>query len=135
VHLVSTATSPPFQHANIRWAGHQTPDGWAGLLREARFLVGLGDPLLGPSAVDAIAAGCMFLNPRYPTPVRDGVFHSQHPYAERHYAKYVCSYKMNDAASLLACVDKALAADLPPFVPPEFTKDAYLARVKAIFAL
>jgi hypothetical protein len=42
---------------------------------------------------------------------------------------------MNDAASLLACVDKALAAELPPFVPPEFTKDAYLARVKAIFAL
>ena len=28
----------------------------------------MGDPLLGPSAIDAIAMGCMFINPLYAKP-------------------------------------------------------------------
>ena len=32
------------------------------------LIVGMGDPLLGPSAIDAIAMGCMFINPLYTKP-------------------------------------------------------------------
>jgi hypothetical protein len=135
VHLVSTAITPPFHHANIAWVGHQTSRGWLDILRESRFLVGLGDPLLGPSAIDAIATGCMFLNPQYAKPVRDGAFHSQHPYAAQKLDKYVCSYKINDAASLMRCVDTALTTDVPPHIPADFTKEAYLQRVRHIFLL
>lgn len=135
VHLVSTATTPPFHHANIDWRGHQTSQGWLDILKESKFLVGLGDPLLGPSAIDAVATGCMFLNPQYAKPVRDGAFHSQHPYAAQKLSKYVCTYKINDEASLMKCVDTALATDVPPHIPADFTKEAYLQRVRHIFRL
>ena len=35
----------------------------------------------GPSALDAISAGCMYINPRYPTPVK-GFHTSKHAYLD-----------------------------------------------------
>jgi hypothetical protein len=116
-----------------QYHGHQTPEQWRALLRESRFLLGLGDPLLGPSAMDAIAAGCMYINPVYERPVRD-IYTSQHTHAERRVgAPHVCSAKLSDLSALTACVDKALKQDLPPLVPPELTKPLYMARLRAIF--
>jgi hypothetical protein len=133
--LVSTATSPVFNHANVRWLGHQTPQSWRNILRESKFLIGLGDPLLGPSAIDAISMGCMFINPVYDKPARE-VYRSQHPYAaEKIGEPYVCSYQMKDAGSLMACVDKAMKTDLKPFIPSDFTKTAYIERVASLFDL
>ena len=75
----------------------------------------------------------MFINPRYPKPERE-VYRSQHPYLENDVgAPYVCSYDMGDIRGLLACIDQAERATLPPMVPKELTHDAYLARVKTIF--
>jgi hypothetical protein len=134
VTLVSTATKPVFQHANIKWLGHQTGEQWDTLLRDSRFLVGLGDPLLGPSALDAIAAGCMYINPILKVPVKGSS--SQHPWAAENIgAPYVCSYQENDAKSLGACIAKAMTSNLTPLVPVEFTHDAYVRRVKGIFGL
>lgn len=44
-----------------------------------RRAAGLGDPLLGPSAIEAVASGVMFINPEYDTPKQD-IYHSQHPF-------------------------------------------------------
>lgn len=113
--------------------GHQSPEGWRRLLSESRFLLGLGDPLLGPSAIDAISVGCVYINPTYPKPIK-AVYTSQHPYAAEHIGSpYVCTADYDDAEALLACVDKALAADLPPMIPPQLTKPAYMARLWEIF--
>ena len=136
VPLVATSTMPVFQHKNVQWLGHQTPQSWRELLTRSKFLLGLGDPLLGPSAIEAIASGCMYINPIYPIPVRDGAFNSQHPYADAKIGKpYVCSYRINDLDSLKLCVDLALTVDLEPFLPPDFTKVIYLERVRQIFNL
>jgi len=132
--LVSTAHQPVFQHEKVKWIGHQTGARWNSILRESKFLIGLGDPLLGPSALDAMAAGCMYINPTLERPVKGSK--SQHPWAEEHVGEpYVCSYKENDAESLNACISKALSANLPPLVPTEFTSEVYRERVKSIFGL
>jgi Glycosyltransferase family 18 len=138
VHLLSTATRKVFEHHNIHWLGHQSKKKWYTLLRESRFLLGLGEPLLGPSALDAVAAGCMYLNPIYLNPLKhnDQDFGSQHPYALKNIGEpYVCSYKEDDMVSLQGCIDKSLRTDLEPHIPLEFTKEAYRQRVIKIFNL
>jgi hypothetical protein len=132
--LISTATTPAFKHDRIRWVGHQTPEQWMRLLRESRFLIGLGDPLLGPSAIDAISAGCMYINPLY-SEHKKGVL-SQHSFAETEVgAPHVCNYREADGAQLVACVRKALSAELEPLLPPAFAHENYVNRVRKIFSL
>ena len=137
VKLVSTATEPVFRHAGIEWTGHRTPEKWTALLRGSKFLLGLGDPLLGPSAIEALSHGCVYINPVY----ADRQAHkngeaSQHSWAVAQVgAPYVCSYREGSVPELLACIDAALKLDLPPLVPPAFTKEAYVKRVRGIFRL
>ena len=137
VRLISTSSRKVFSHGNIDWAGHQTAEQWVELLQRSRFLVGLGNPILGPSAVDAISAGCMFLNPIYAKPVvHNGyLYRSQHPYAESMGYPYVCNYQQHSISQLQHCVDLALNTTLQPFIPPEFTQQEHIARVKRIFNL
>ena len=138
ITLLSTSQIDSFHHKNIAWVGHQSPEEWHSLLLESKFLLGLGSPLLGPSAIDAVAAGCMYINPTYSEPFahNDQLFSSQHPYAvEKVGEPYVCSYKENDFISLLKCIDKATEAELVPYIPYDFTKAAYRQRVLTVFNL
>lgn len=133
--LVSTANSQPLKHRNIRYTGHLSHPQWLQLLRESKFLLGLSNPLLGPSAIDAVAAGCMYLNPVYDHPMRE-TFTSQHPYAaEQIGPPYVCSFNENSAVELQRCVDLAMYSDLRRVVPKDFTRQQHLQRVRTIFKL
>jgi len=78
--------------------------------------------------------GCMYINPLYPSPIKE-IYHSQHPHAMTTLPEeYVCSYEMDDPKGLQACVDRALSQpDLKPLLPSEFTKQAHLARLTTIF--
>lgn len=135
VPLIATTTKKLFDHPNIRWAGHQSRENWHQLLLESKFVIGLGDPLLGPSAIDAISSGCTYINPIYKTPVR-GVFTSQHPYARENIGSpRVCSVLLTDIPSVMSCVEGALKAELEPYNVPDFTEEAHLSRVKKIFNL
>lgn len=59
-----------------------------------------GDPLSGPSAVDAVMAGCVYLNPVYATPTKK-IYNSQHPYlAESVGEPYVCSFEQKVSTTL-----------------------------------
>ena len=132
VHLVSTLGTPLFHHSNVEWRGHASASEWRPLLAESSFLIGLGDPLLGPSAIDCISLGCAYINPSYAKPVLGRG--SQHDYAEKVIgAPHVCTYQMDDFLQAKACVDKALAANLSHFIPADFQKVAYYRRVKNIF--
>ena len=134
--LVATATRNVFQHQRMAWRGHQTAESWQTLLRQSRFLIGLGDPLLGPSAIDAISAGCMYINPVYSAGKAKKGYASQHPYAAEKIGKpYVCNYQLGDMASLLQCVQQAMATVLDPLSVPDFTESAHLERVRRIFNL
>lgn len=117
----------------MQYVGHQSSEGWRQLLAESKFLLGLGDPLLGPSAMDAVAMGCVYINPRYDEAVK-GIYHSQHQYAEEHVGRpYVCTVRLDDREALRACVQEALAVSLPPMVPQQLTRQAYMARLWDIF--
>ena len=137
VRLVSTSTTRAFSHKNVQWAGHLSAVAWMQLLQRSRFLVGLGNPILGPSAIDAISVGCMFLNPLYDVPVKVNghTYTSQHPYAEKLGAPFVCNYKQYSVEELQLCVQLAMRTNLPVAVPPDMTLGVYLARVKDIFQL
>ncbi len=112
---------------------------WGALLARASFFLGVGDPLAGPSAVDAIGAGAVYIDPFFahvpgvrPELARWG---SQHPFLSRAVgAPYACGARLDSSVELAACVRRALELDLPPLVPPELTPAAHAARVRAIFA-
>lgn len=134
IPLLSCSTTQVMKHRNFLWQGHQSVDSWFRLLRTSKFLLGIGHPLLGPSAIDAVVAGAVYINPQYSAPVKG--YNSQHPYAETRIGMpYVCSYPENDHALLLKCIDHALSVDLPPLIPQDFLLENYLARVKSIFNL
>lgn len=131
--LHSTATSIVIKNSDIIWNGHQTPESWLNLLAKSKFLLGLGDPLLGPSAIDAISMGCMYINPVYKEPVR--VIHkTQHDYVVNNIDKsYVCNVRLDNIYAVQECIKLALNSDLQPFIPHDFKYEVYLQRVREIF--
>lgn len=133
VELHSTATRKVIQQSRIVWHGHQTVESWMKLLGQSKFLLGLGDPLLGPSAIDAVSMGCVFINPVYSSPVRQ-IHHTQHDYASNKVGlPYVCNANLDDYKDVMKCIEYALKNDLKPFIPIDFQYDAYLERVRTIF--
>ncbi|XP_069036807.1 alpha-1,6-mannosylglycoprotein 6-beta-N-acetylglucosaminyltransferase B-like isoform X2 [Lepisosteus oculatus] len=102
------------------------------LLRRAKLFVGLGFPYEGPAPLEAIASGCVFLQPRFQPPrsPQNSDFYrgkpttrqvpSQHPYAENFIGKpYVWT------------VDMSNSSEVEPLVPYEFTCEGMLERVFA----
>jgi CheY-like chemotaxis protein len=133
--LISTSTIQVELHDNIKWVGHLTSGQWFEHLASSKFLLGLGNPLLGPSAIDAVSLGCMFIDPNYKTAVHNAGYISQHPYLHTAMPEYVCSYNEGNVVELTNCVNKALATNLSPKIPDELTREAYVNRVKEIFKL
>jgi hypothetical protein len=130
-------TRRAFDGTSIQWVGHQSKESWFKLLQSSSFLIGLGNPLSGPSVVDALAAGCVYINPIYNSPVRE-VHKSQHDHArERIGMPWVCSYHIDNTEEAHSCIRHALrfARSNHAKVPKWFTKDAYLERIVDIFSL
>lgn len=150
--LPSSAGGSVLKHKNIKHVGHQTKVEFRTLMANSKFLLGLGDPVSGPSALEAMLVGSMFINPtfkgkgfpdgnpNYPVELRKH-YTSQHPYMEQHVgAPYVCSFNMLSLAQpniteLEWCIRTALNSTLRPRIPDEFTHDSYSKRVRHIFAL
>lgn len=133
VELHSTATRKVILQSKIIWHGHQTVESWMKLLGQSKFLLGLGDPLLGPSAIDAISMGCVYINPVYSSPVRQ-IHMSQHDYAANTLGlPYVCNANLDNYQEVIKCVDYALKNELKPFIPDDFRYEVYLKRVRTIF--
>ena len=119
----------------VRNLGPLPPPAWRALLRSAAFLLGLGHPLGGPSALDALAAGAAYIDPAHLTPPdRYPHFESQHPYLRRRVGPpRVCPVDLADRAAVHECVRAALraagAGGRAPFVPPDFRAGPYLRRL------
>lgn len=133
--VVSTSSSPILQHPNLVWRGHVSPSQWVDLLAGSKYLLGTGDPLLGPSALQAISQGCVYINPLYPSPKKNQF--SQHDWVATHIGHpYVCSYHPNNLTELRGCVLYALRAEVEGYVPVEFLEEGnegYGVRVGKIF--
>ncbi len=126
--------------------GAMEPAAWQALLRESSFVLGLGDPVSGPTALEALAAGSVYLNPRYSAPrlvndVPELTIDSQHPYAARIGPPFVHTIDLSDGDALVraavASFDTASRltdrARLEDALAP-FTRNRYLQRLRTLIA-
>jgi len=93
--------------------GHLPPAAWQALLNRASFLLGIGDPLLGIAPLEALAAGCAYINPRFVPPRlinREPALEvrSQHPYLEGILPPFVYTVDSSDVAVVKAAVEASL---------------------------
>ncbi|XP_029650594.1 alpha-1,6-mannosylglycoprotein 6-beta-N-acetylglucosaminyltransferase A-like isoform X2 [Octopus sinensis] len=115
------------------------------LLRESKLFIGLGFPYEGPAPLEAIANGCVFLNPKFNpphssknTPFFKGKptsrnLTSQHPYAEHYIGRpYVYSVDINDLAAVESVLSEIGSLNkFEPYMPYEFTEEGMLQRLNA----
>uniref|UniRef100_H3CEA1 alpha-1,6-mannosyl-glycoprotein 6-beta-N-acetylglucosaminyltransferase n=2 Tax=Tetraodon nigroviridis TaxID=99883 RepID=H3CEA1_TETNG len=114
------------------------------LLRESKVFVGLSFPYEGPAPLEALANGCIFLNPRLKPPqsslnseffkekpnIREVT--SQHPYAEAIGEPYVWMVDMDNLTDVERAVRGIINQTIEPYVPYEFTCEGMLQRVNIL---
>ncbi|XP_067088857.1 alpha-1,6-mannosylglycoprotein 6-beta-N-acetylglucosaminyltransferase B [Osmerus mordax] len=114
------------------------------LLRRAKLFVGFGFPYEGPAPLEAIANGCIFLQPKFTQP-HSSLNHeffkgkptsrqvsSQHPYAEQHIGKpHVFTVDFNSSQQLHTAIREIMRTKVEPFLPYEYSCEGMLERVHA----
>jgi len=104
--------------------------GYASLLGEAQVALGLGDPVLGPGALDALEHGCAVVQVRYPKPrVERWVnprlpWRTQHDFVDRVGAPWVASVSLEEYP------DAVRRAPPRSRLPAEYSDAALLKRVE-----
>jgi hypothetical protein len=120
------------------------------LLAESSFLIGLGDPIAGCSPIEALAAGCVYINPRF-SPVRyvngerDLPVSSQSPWAEKigppfvqtvdlqdHEAVLRAAHTSFDGVALRAALDGTKGSQALVEAVWDYFEPAYLDRLRGI---
>nr|XP_057918272.1 alpha-1,6-mannosylglycoprotein 6-beta-N-acetylglucosaminyltransferase B-like [Doryrhamphus excisus] len=112
------------------------------LLRTAKVFVGLGFPYEGPAPIEAIALGCIFLQPRVSPPHSSDnndfykgkpttrQISSQHPYAEDFIGRpHVWTVNATNRTQVREAVKEILRTEVKPLTPREFSCDGMLERV------
>ena len=120
--------------SNVVNQGVTTRSKFLQLLRRLKFVLGLGDPILGPTALEAIANGLAFINPlREPFFVgsnTDDLITSQHPYVAQTIGEpYVYTIQLREPAEVRKAVLKALHTSLEPHALPDMTLAAVAERL------
>ncbi|XP_013880322.1 alpha-1,6-mannosylglycoprotein 6-beta-N-acetylglucosaminyltransferase A [Austrofundulus limnaeus] len=114
------------------------------LLRQSKVFVGLSFPYEGPAPLEALANGCIFLNPRLNPPqssLNSEFFKgkpntrevtSQHPYAEAIGEPYVWVVDMSNQTDVHRALTAILNHSIDPYLPYEFTCEGMLQRVNVL---
>ncbi|XP_054614739.1 alpha-1,6-mannosylglycoprotein 6-beta-N-acetylglucosaminyltransferase B-like [Dunckerocampus dactyliophorus] len=114
------------------------------LLRKAKLFIGFGFPYEGPAPLEAIANGCIFLQPKF-SPPHSSLNHdffrgkptsrevsSQHPYAEQYIGRpHVITIDFNNSHEFDAAIRDIMKIDVEPFLPYEYTCEGMLERIHA----
>ncbi|XP_061883000.1 LOW QUALITY PROTEIN: alpha-1,6-mannosylglycoprotein 6-beta-N-acetylglucosaminyltransferase B-like [Entelurus aequoreus] len=114
------------------------------LLRKAKLFIGFGFPYEGPAPLEAIANGCVFLQPKF-NPPHSSLNHnffkgkptsrevsSQNPYAEQYIGSpHVMTVDYNNAVEFEAAIKKIIRTKVEPYLPHEYTCEGMLERVHA----
>eukprot|EP00756_Hemistasia_phaeocysticola_P051434 Hpha_TRINITY_DN26608_c0_g1::TRINITY_DN26608_c0_g1_i1::g.86125::m.86125/K00744/MGAT5; alpha-1,3(6)-mannosylglycoprotein beta-1,6-N-acetyl-glucosaminyltransferase len=120
---------------------------WRGLLRRAAFILGLGDPLLSPSPVEALAHGATVLLPRFnskdsvcgtlpqvprgkrsPLPPQE----TQHDGLAPVGPPYVRIVSLDDTAGVLQAAELAFKERFASHIPVAYTWEAHRQRVETM---
>ncbi|XP_068162098.1 alpha-1,6-mannosylglycoprotein 6-beta-N-acetylglucosaminyltransferase B-like [Antennarius striatus] len=128
----------------IKNHGLLTQEHFLQLLHRAKVFVGLGFPYEGPAPIEAIALGCVFLQPRFNPPHSsdNNEFYkgkpttrqisSQHPYAETFIGKpHVWTVDTTNKTDVREAIRAILHTEVKSFTPREFTCDGMLERVRS----
>jgi hypothetical protein len=86
-------------------------------LHTSTFIIGFGDPVLGPTLIDALDAGCVFINPTYAKPHKLADIpafpaHTQHDYGVLLGEPYVYTVAYEQPKNVLKVVRKVQKCDL-----------------------
>uniref|UniRef100_A0A8D3CLE2 alpha-1,6-mannosyl-glycoprotein 6-beta-N-acetylglucosaminyltransferase n=1 Tax=Scophthalmus maximus TaxID=52904 RepID=A0A8D3CLE2_SCOMX len=114
------------------------------LLRKAKLFIGFGFPYEGPAPLEAIANGCIFLQPKFHPP-HSSLNHeffrgkptsrevsSQHPYAEQYIGKpHVMTVDYNNSLEFDTAIREIMRTKVKPYLPYEYTCEGMLERVHA----
>lgn len=114
------------------------------VLRKAKLFIGFGFPYEGPAPLEAIANGCIFLQPMF-NPPHSSFNHdffkgkptsrrvtSQHPYAEQFIGRpHVITMDFGNWSTFNDTIRDIMELNVEPFVPHEFTCEGMLERVHA----
>ena len=113
-------------------------EGYASLLGEAQVALGLGDPVLGPGALDALEHGCAVVQVRYPRPrVEKWVnprlpWRTQHDFVDAVGAPWVASVSLEEYPDAVRRALDAVSREPPRSrLPAEYSDAALLRRVEA----
>lgn len=114
------------------------------LLRKSKLFIGLGLPYEDHLALDAIAQGSVFINPKFPShknrlndPTLKDLpssrnLSSQHPYAETFIGEpYVYTVNIWNKTEVKISIKNILSKPVKPFVPFEFSCEGMLERLNA----
>ncbi|XP_066442491.1 alpha-1,6-mannosylglycoprotein 6-beta-N-acetylglucosaminyltransferase B [Eleutherodactylus coqui] len=114
------------------------------LLKKAKLFIGFGFPYEGPAPLEAVANGCVFLQPRFNSP-HSSLNHeffrgkptsrevsSQHPYMEMTIGRpHVLTVDYNDTREFEAAIKAIMRSKIEPYLPYEFTSEGMLQRLHA----
>jgi hypothetical protein len=97
-------------------------------------------PIDGPTALEAIARGCVYINPlnripaSVPNKMNGRLYRSQHSFVEE-YIKEPFAYTIDitNITAVTMTVKKILASEPTPFVHPFQTPTAYVENLRNIF--
>jgi len=114
---------------------------WRVLLADASFLLGLGDPISGPSPLEAMALGCTFINIKFKERrvIKPGIYaDSQHDWiqevASRDGTDQICTALEGNAAKILECAKLAVERNsTSTYIPKEVHRSEYDARLDKLF--
>uniref|UniRef100_A0A672FUC0 alpha-1,6-mannosyl-glycoprotein 6-beta-N-acetylglucosaminyltransferase n=1 Tax=Salarias fasciatus TaxID=181472 RepID=A0A672FUC0_SALFA len=114
------------------------------LLRKAKLFIGFGFPYEGPAPLEAIANGCIYLQPKF-SPPHSSLNHeffrgkptsrevfSQHPYAEQYIGRpHVMTVDYNNSLEFDTAIREIMRTKVEPYLPYEYTCEGMLERVHA----
>ena len=110
--------------------------GYSKLLGEAQVALGLGDPVLGPGALDALEHGCAVVQVKYPKPrVEKWVnprlpWRTQHDFVDAVGAPWVASVSLEEYPDAVLRALDAVSREPPRSrLPAEYSDAALLRRV------
>lgn len=112
------------------------------LLSSSRILLGVGNPLDGPTALEAISHGCIYINPIFNPPIQASSkptrfnYTSQHPFIEKYITSpYVYNIDIKDTEALKRIIKQILQSneEIEPFIHPFHKPEAYIENLRTIF--
>lgn len=111
------------------------------LLSSSRILLGVGEPLDGPTALEAISHGCIYINPIFNPPIHAKNkptrfnYTSQHPFIEKYIpSPYVYNVDIKNIRLLKNVITQILHLNetIKPFIHPYHKPENYIKNLRKI---